>query len=84
MARSSTTSDNKQFRNGKCIDCAKGYVMDDGVKGNPLIIECTVTHIRYPQGWISGDGCFSPRDGQLEIHPMTFVRQRQKDLSEVL
>ena len=36
MARSSTTPDNKQTRYGKCIDCAKGYVMDDGVKGNPL------------------------------------------------
>ncbi len=42
MARNSTNTEDKQPRVGKCIDCAKGYVMSDGVKENPLIIECTV------------------------------------------
>ena len=76
MARSSTTPDNKQPRYGKCIDGDKGYVMDDGVSGNPLITECTVTHIRYSQGWISGDGCFSKRQGPMEIHPMIYISQK--------
>lgn len=36
-------------KSGSCVDCERGYVMSDGVKGNPLIIECPVNHTRYPQ-----------------------------------
>ena len=76
MGRGSSTT-TQQPRNGRCLDCAKGYVMSDGVKGNPLITECTVTHARYSQSWISGNGCFSERKGPLEIHPMIYLNQKK-------
>lgn len=34
---------------GPCLECERGYVMSDGVKYNPLIIECSVSKTRYPQ-----------------------------------
>lgn len=40
------------------------------------IIECTVTHVRYPQGWISDDGCFSQRQAPMEIHPMIYISKK--------
>ena len=84
MTRNSTNTEDKQPRVGKCIDCAKGYVMSDGVKENPLIIECTVTHIRCSQGWICGDGCFSQRKGELEINPMIYIGQKEEYPPEVI
>lgn len=75
MAKGSSTSVSNP-RHGRCFDCVKGYVMSDGVKGNPLITECTVTHVRVSQSWICPEGCFVHRPGPLEIHPMIFLNRK--------
>lgn len=63
-------------KTGLCIECNHGYVMSDGVKGNPLIIECSINKIRYPQSWICTINSFIARIGELIIHPMIFLNRK--------
>lgn len=61
---------------GRCIDCAFGYVMSDGVKGNPLVTECAIDKERYPQQWLCTVRRFEPRIGETIIHPMKYLHKR--------
>ena len=64
-------------KTGRCIDCAHGYVMSDGVKGNPLIIECGINKVRNPQSWCCTTNSFQKRTGEMEVHPMIFLNRKQ-------
>jgi hypothetical protein len=63
-------------KSGSCVDCERGYVMSDGVKGNPLIIECPVNKTRYPQSWICNINAFVRRVGKPIIHPMIYLNRK--------
>lgn len=61
---------------GRCIDCKHGYVMSDGVKSNPLIIECLINKERYPQSWRCTINGFTCRHTELVIHPMIYLNRK--------
>ena len=61
---------------GRCVDCARGYVMSDGIKGNPLITECSINKSRYPQSWICTINCFIQRTVELVIYPMIYLNRK--------
>lgn len=67
---------------GLCVECCHGYVMSDGVKGNPLITECLINKIRYPQSWICTISYFSPRTTELVIHPMKYLKRKDPSPQE--
>jgi hypothetical protein len=65
---------------GLCVECERGYVMSDGVKGNPLIIECPINKIRYPQSWPCTINSFIRRVGEMIIHPMIYLNRKDPSL----
>lgn len=65
---------------GHCIDCERGYVMSDGVKGNPLIVECPINKNRYPQSWPCTINSFIHRVGEMIIHPMIYLNRKDPSL----
>lgn len=67
---------------GRCVDCAHGYVMSDGVKGNPLITECPISKTRYPQSWLCTINCFILRTTELVIHPMIYLNRKDPSPEE--
>ena len=67
-------------KSGPCVDCERGYVMSDGVKGNPLIIECPINHTRYPQSWPCNINAFIRRVGELVIHPMIYLNRKDPSM----
>lgn len=68
--------DKKISKVGPCLECERGYVMSDGVKYNPLIIECSVSKTRYPQSWVCRINAFLRRVGKLVIHPMIYLNRK--------
>lgn len=63
---------------GLCIQCIHGYVMSDGIKGNPLIIECDIDHSRYPQSWLCRISSFVRNLKPMEIHEMIYLNRESK------
>lgn len=65
---------------GLCVECERCYVMSDGVKDNPLIIECPINKIRYPQSWPCTNNSFIRRVGEMIIHPMIYLNRKDPSL----
>ena len=59
-----------------CINCEHGYVMSDGIKQNPLIIECIVDKTRCSQSGRCSNKSFVERKGELVVHPMIYLTNR--------
>lgn len=64
---------------GPCLKCINGYIMSDGIKGNPLIIKCGINDARYPQSWICTINAFILRTEEYIIHPMIYLNRENKD-----
>ena len=75
-----TKEDKNTPKIGPCLECERGYVMSDVVKGNPLIIECPVNHTRYPQSWSCNINAFVRRVGELVIHPMIYLNRKDPSM----
>lgn len=73
---SKTKEDKNTPKIGPCLECERGYVMSDGVKGNPLIIECSINNTRYSQSWTCRINAFLRRAGELTIHPMIYLNRK--------
>ena len=71
-----TKEDKNTPKIGPCLECERGYVMSDGVKGNPLIIECSINKTRYSQSWICRINAFIHRVGEPIIHPMIYLNRK--------
>ncbi len=75
-----TKEDKNTSKTGPCLECERGYVMSDGVKGNPLIIECSINKARYSQSWICRFNAFQRRSGELIIHPMIYLNRKDPSM----
>lgn len=67
-------------KTGLCLECEHGYIMSDGVKGNPLIVECSIDKSRYPQSWSCTINNFIRRVGELVIHSMIYLNRKYPPL----
>lgn len=56
-------------KRGRCIQCRHAKILLDSNPHNPLLIQCEITHLKYPQSWQCQIAEFEEQKFPLSIWP---------------